>query len=142
MQAVRTRDNHLMLLARIKAGASTCVRRKVGCVLVGFDNRILAITHNEVPVTRYACEGFKVCDGSNLAPGKDFCEGLHAEQIAITQVNAQEIYACYLTVSPCRSCTKLLLATSCQVIVFEENFVDEFAEKMWKANGREWRPLH
>lgn len=44
----------------------------------------------------------------------------------------------YVTASPCVTCTKLLLNTSCKRIVFLEEYPHASAKDLWLKSGREW----
>jgi len=83
----------------------------------------------------YACSGAKAPSGTNL----DGCQAIHAEQNALLQCkNVYELDACYVTASPCMTCTKLLLNTSCQKIIFLEEYPHTEAKKLWESAGRQW----
>ena len=89
-----------------------------------------------VPVHAHACEGH------DLAPGKDSCEAVHAEQNALLQCrDPWTIDTAYTTLSPCKACLKLLLNTSCRRIVFLEEHVDLLPRVLWMKTGRTWERL-
>ncbi len=83
----------------------------------------------------HACEGAKYDSGEGL--GK--CQAIHAEQNALLQCpDIMKIHTCYTTSSPCNEqCIKLLLNTSCQRIVFLEEY-SKSGKEAWLAAGREW----
>jgi dCMP deaminase len=75
--------------------------------------------------------------------GLDACEAIHAEQNALLQCrDVHLIKTCYLTLSPCITCVKLLLNTSCERIVFIEEYVDARPKDLWEAAGRTWEKYH
>jgi dCMP deaminase len=141
------------------ATQSTCVRKGVGCVLLDKYGHVLSTGWNGVAAGRphcndqvilelyhsgqqsseeyypNACEGAKYDSGEGL--GK--CRAVHAEQNALLQcpdINA--VHTCYTTASPCaEQCTKLLLNTSCQRIIFLEEY-SKSGKEMWLEAGREW----
>jgi dCMP deaminase len=85
------------------------------------------------------------CPAANAAPGTqlDGCEAIHAEQNALLQCrDVYEITTCYVTASPCTTCTKLLLNTSCQRIVFIEEYPHALAAELWVRNNRMWQRLN
>ena len=49
-----------------------------------------------------------------------------------------KIVTAYCTDSPCISCVKLLLNTSCQRIVFGRRYPHDEAEHLWYQAGRQW----
>lgn len=154
-----TRDQWAIQLAQLTAQRSTCCRRQVGCVLLNERGHVLATGYNgvaagmphcnDVAVASYdpesgeaegtyhphACQGAKAPSGTNL----DGCQAIHAEQNALLQCkDAYQIHTAYVTASPCMTCTKLLLNTSCQRIVFVEEYPHNQAQALWEAAGREW----
>lgn len=88
-------------------------------------------------ITEYpnACEGAKSPSGTNL----DGCEAIHAEQNALLQCsNVNQIDTIYVTVSPCITCLKMLLNTSCKKIVFQEEYSHGRSKELWLQAGRVW----
>jgi dCMP deaminase len=142
-----SRDEWGLRLAETTALRGTCLRRQVGCVLVDSAGRVLATGYNgrergrkhcaEVgeyleTVYPYACPAAWVSSGSDL----DACDAIHAEQNACLQCRDPDaIHTCYVTVSPCVSCLKLLLNTGCRRVVFREAYAQD-ASALWAP--REW----
>lgn len=84
-----------------------------------------------------ACPGHDSPSGTNL----DACQAIHAEQNALLQCkDIYDIETCYCTASPCMTCTKLLLNTSCKRIVFFSEYPAPGAKDLWISSGREWIP--
>lgn len=83
-----------------------------------------------------ACAGAHSPSGTNL----DGCEALHAEWNALSQCSQKwDLIACYVTHSPCMTCTKLLLNTGVQRIVFINEYAhNEAAKGLWERVGRTW----
>lgn len=80
-----------------------------------------------------ACEGAGARSGTSL----DLCEAIHAEQNALLQCKSPwELEVAYVTTAPCVTCTKLLIATSCQRIVFQEGYQANAGIKLWTDAGR------
>lgn len=91
-----------------------------------------------VPVHDHACPGATAPSGTNL----DGCHAVHAEQNAMLQCrDVYAIHTAYVTASPCITCTKLLLNTSCQRIVFLEPYPHSDAQALWESAGRLWERL-
>jgi len=84
------------------------------------------------------------CAGANLPSGQglDLCEAIHAEQNALLQCyDVHTIATAYVTTAPCVTCTKLLLNTSCEMIVFRDSYAEEHmapAKELWRRAGRVW----
>lgn len=86
----------------------------------------------------HGCAGANSLSGTNLSQ----CDAIHAEQNAIQWCKEPtNIYTCYVTHSPCNSCTKLLLSSSCHRIVFIHEYADQSAKGLWLKNGRTWEQV-
>ena len=152
-----TRDDWAMQMAQLTARRGTCLRRQVGCVLLNARGHVLSTGYNGVAagvphcneaamslplhdrsdhlVYPHACPGARADSGTDL----DGCHALHAEQNALLQCrDVWTIEVAYVTASPCMTCTKLLLNTSCQRIMFMEPYPHSEAQVLWKAACRQW----
>jgi dCMP deaminase len=132
-------DQLYLGIAELMATRGTCARRQVGCVLVDAKGRILSAGYNGVASGRPHCVD-SPCPGAGLASGQglDRCEALHAEQNAILLLaDPWKVHTAYVTVSPCISCIKLLLGTSCQRIVCRKIYPHPEALEWWSQAGRE-----
>ena len=81
------------------------------------------------------------CHGANAPSGQslDTCQAIHAEQNALLQCrDVYAIHTAYVTASPCITCCKLLLNTSCERIVFFETYPHPEARTLWEGAGRSW----
>lgn len=157
-----SKDEWAMRLAEVTATRGTCLRRQVGCVLTDAEGRVLATGYNGVArglphcneVTETSakamplgCRGIltnlvygNACPGAAAPSGEglDACEAVHAEQSALTQCrDPDRVWSCYVTVSPCASCLKLLLNTGCRRVVFRQPYAQD-ASGLWTKAGREW----
>ena len=133
-----SKDEYFSDMARLVSRRSTCKRRSVGCVLVNHLGHILATGYNGVPRGHSHCIDTP-CAGANLPSGTglDTCEAIHAEQNALLQCkDVMLIHTAYVTAMPCMTCTKLLLNTGCQRIVYVEPYPHEAARQLWIKNGR------
>ena len=157
-----SRDQWAMSLAGLTALRSTCLRRQVGAVLVNTMGHVVATGYNGVAagmphcneptgmqddpesntrslVYRNACPGAASPSGTNL----DGCQAIHAEQNALLQCrDVYSIHTCYVTTSPCITCTKLLLNTGCGRICFLEQYPHPEAGALWRSAGRIWHQLN
>lgn len=159
-----SKDETWLNVAAEIAKQSTCLRRAVGCVLVNARGHVLATGYNGRAAGLPHCneEGLAVhtvatgfphphaCAGAAARSGSDLdgCEAIHAEQNALLQCrDVYEIKTCYVTVSPCVTCVKLLMNTSCSRIVFSQPYAhDELAQKLWVssqsgATPRSWQQV-
>ncbi len=132
-------------IANVLSKRATCGRRQVGCVLVNRRNHIIGTGYNGVAPGEAHCTETP-CKGAGLPSGlgHDVCEAVHAEQNALLQCkDVWDIYTCYTTTAPCMACTKLLLNTSCEMIVFNEAYdVHCEARQLWERAGRTWVHLN
>lgn len=137
-----TNDEYYTEMVRLVASRGTCARRKVGCILVDDRNRVLATGFNGVaPGHPHCIDESHRCLAADAASGfaLDMCRASHAEQAALLHCSdVDKVRAAYVTVSPCGDCTKLLLMTGCQRIVFLEEYSHPFAKEWWQEDGREW----
>ena len=146
-------DEYFLRMAVLSATRSTCLRRAVGCILVDQRGHVAATGYNGVASGQVHCNhhdpfdpiGFPfACSGAMAKSGADLdkCGAIHAEQNALLQ--CRDVYAirtCYCTASPCLTCTKLLLNTSCQRIVFVEEYPHPAAGLLWVSSGRSWEQI-
>lgn len=156
-----SRDEWALKLALLTAQRTTCCRRAVGCVLLNARGHVLATGYNGVAAGLphcnhmepadcttvsgarprlvetfpHACAGAWSPSGTNL----DACQAIHAEQNALLQCrDVYSIHTAYVTASPCMTCVKLLLNTSCERIVFVEEYPHRDARQLWEGSGRLW----
>ena len=122
-------------MTKLVATRATCARRSVGCALVDVHGHVLATGYNGVPSGFPHCNEEHPCPGALAKSGQglDQCFAVHAEQNALLQCHdAHAIQTCYVTHSPCVTCTKLLLNTSCARVVFAERYAhDEASLALW-----------
>lgn len=136
-------DDYFLAMARLVSYRATCTRRAVGCILVDKHKHVLATGYNGVAAGEPHCIDVP-CSGAELPSGTglDKCEAIHAEQNAILQCsNVRDIETAYITVSPCITCTKLLMNTGCKRIVFIAAYTDESPKKLWKGEWIEHGPI-
>ena len=135
------RDEYFLDIATLVATRSTCARRAVGAVAINARGHILATGYNGVPSGFPHCNEGHPCLGVGAASGTnlDACEAVHAEINLLAQCrNVWEIDTIYTTVSPCASCIKSLISTSCQRLVFRELYPHPVAGQYWERAGRIW----
>ncbi len=142
-------DDYFMELAELVATRTTCLRHKVGAVLVR-DKHILTTGFNGAPAGMSHClEIGCIRDKRNIASGTrhEICRAVHAEQNAVIQcalhgVSSQDS-TIYVTHQPCTICTKILINAGVKRIVYKEAYPDEFAQKLIEEAGvvlEQWQP--
>lgn len=136
------RDEIFLKMAQLVAQRSTCWRRNVGCILVNKRGHVLATGYNGVASGMPHCNEENKCPGANSPSGTnlDGCEAIHAEENALLQCHdVHEIDTCYCTTSPCFSCIKKLMNTSCKRIVFLDLYPHTKSQELWeRVPDHEW----
>lgn len=130
-------DEYFMEIVYLIARRSTCLRRRVGAVIVK-ENQILATGYNGVPSGIRHCsqQGGCLREQMGIPSGQrhELCRGLHAEQNAIIQaaVHGASIKGgtLYCTTFPCIVCTKMLINAGIKKVVFSEGYQDDLAQEM------------
>lgn len=134
-------DEYFMSIARLVAGRSTCLRRRVGAILVK-DRRILASGYNGAPAGLQHCdETGCVRERLQIPSGErhELCRGIHAEQNAIIQsanygtgIDRSTIYT---THHPCSVCAKMIINAGIVRVVTDDSYPDDLASEMLAAAG-------
>lgn len=131
-------DEYFLNIAQDVSLRGSCVRRKVGCVLVNSSKDIIATGYNGRAAGVVNCLD-KPCVGANEPSGSGLeqCEAIHAEQNALMRCrDIREIETVYTTCSPCVFCVNLLTATAASRIVFLVEYPhSEESKRRW---NREW----
>ena len=126
-------DEYFMTIAKEVATRSTCLRRKVGAIVVK-DKRILSTGYNGAPRNLQHC----IVTGclrekENIPSGQrhEMCRALHAEQNALLQAAtygvAIEGASLYCTTQPCVLCAKMIINVGIKKIYIAESYPDELA---------------
>ncbi|MDY6932965.1 MAG: cytidine/deoxycytidylate deaminase family protein [Spirochaetota bacterium] len=136
-------DEYFIKIAEDVSSRATCIRRKVGAVIVK-ERRILTTGYNGAPIGISHCtEETCLRKRYNVPSGErhELCRGLHAEQNAIIQaalygvsIEGATIYA---THHPCSICTKMLINSGIKKIVINNHYNDSVAMEMIKEAGIE-----
>lgn len=125
-----------MEIAHLVKTRSTCLRRQVGAVIVK-DKNVLATGYNGAPSKISHCidvgclrEKLGIPSGER----HEMCRGLHAEQNAIIQAalhgTSIKGSALYCTNLPCIICTKMIINSGIERIIYEDGYPDPLAEEM------------
>lgn len=148
-------DAYFMKIAEVVATRSTCLRRKIGAIIVK-DKRILATGYNGPPSKMKHCDEVGCLRDKLKVPSgerHELCRGLHAEQNAVLQ---GALYGfsivdsvMYATHQPCSLCAKMIINAGIKGIIIKDKYPDPLAldilkeggitVKIWKAEGKvEW----
>lgn len=109
---------------------SCCGRKKVGALVVK-DQMIISDGYNGTP------SGFlNECEDSN---GNTYWYVVHAEANAITKLSkstqSAEGATLYLTLSPCRECSKLIIQSGIKRVIYKEEYRDISGLSILKEAG-------
>jgi dCMP deaminase len=138
-----TWEEYFMEIARLVARRSTCLRRQVGAVMVKGKN-IVATGYNGTPsgithCSEVGCLRQKL--GVPSGERHELCRGLHAEQNAIIQAAKHGTNIAgstlYCTNSPCIICTKMIINSGVERIVYFEGYPDTLSMEMLAESGIE-----
>ncbi len=140
-------NEYFMKMAHLTATRSTCLRSKVGAVLVR-NKRVVATGYNGAPKnTRHCAETGCLRQKLDVPSGErhELCRGLHAEQNAIIQAAvfgvSTEGATLYCTTQPCVICTKMLINAGIEKIFVTERYPDPLAEEFIREAGIEMELL-
>jgi dCMP deaminase len=131
-------NEYFMKMAYLASERSTCLRRKVGAVLVK-DKRVLATGYNGAPCNTSHCEKTGCLrEKLNVPSGErhELCRGLHAEQNAFLQAalhgTSVKDSVLYITTQPCVICTKMIINAGVKEIVMDGKYPDELSREFLK----------
>lgn len=136
-------DSYFLEIASVIAERSTCLRRKVGAVLVK-DKRLLTTGYNGAPAGLAHClEAGCIRQQKNIPSGErhELCRGLHAEQNAIIQgalhgvsIKGADLYC---THHPCSLCAKMLVNAGTKRVILIKSYPDALARDIFQEAGIE-----
>jgi len=124
-------ESYFLGIAKQVATRSTCMRRKVGAVIVK-DDRILATGYNGAPAGFDHCDEIGRCkkDCAKAPSGAyhDKCVGVHAEQNAIVMAAYHGVSiaggSLYCTIQPCAICARMLINAGIRAIYHTDEYLD------------------
>lgn len=134
-------DEYFLGIADLVSKRSTCLRRRVGAVLVK-DRRILATGYNGAPSRIAHCretgcirEKLKVPSGER----HELCRGLHAEQNSLLQAalhgTSLKGATLYCTTQPCIICAKMIINAGIREIIIKGGYPDKMARDILREAG-------
>jgi len=136
-------DEYFMDITVRVAQRATCLRRKVGAILVK-NKKILTTGYNGAPAGLVHCEEVGCLrDRLGVPPGErhELCRGTHGEQNAIIQAASFGVSikgaTLYSTHFPCVLCTKMLINAGVKRVVYLEGYPDDLAEAIIREAGIE-----
>jgi len=138
-----TLDDYFMEIAKVVASRSTCLRQKVGAVIVK-DKRILTTGYNGAPTGMPHCLDVGCLrEELNVPSGErhELCRGVHAEQNAIIQAAYHGVSikdsTLYTTHQPCITCAKMIINAGIRKVVYGREYADKRGLELLKEAGIE-----
>ena len=123
-------DKAYLKMAQSWSKLSHCNRKQVGALIVT-DSMIISDGYNGTPA------GFDNCCENEI--GETHWYVLHAEANAILKVskstNNSKGATLYLTLSPCKDCSKLILQAGITRVVFKDSYKDSEGITFLKSAG-------
>jgi dCMP deaminase len=129
-------DEYFISIANDVKQRSTCLRRRVGAIVVK-DKRILATGYNGAP------SGFRHCSEVGCVRAEEdvpagerheLCRGIHAEQNAIVQAAAFGVSikdsTLYCTHFPCSLCAKMIINAGIRRLVAARDYPDDLSKSL------------
>lgn len=129
-----TWNEYFASITKQVAMRSTCLRRKVGAIVVK-DKRILTTGYNGAPMGVRNCLEIGSCLRQQLeipsGQRHEICRGLHAEQNAVLQAAYHGVSirdsVIYTTTQPCVMCAKMIINSGIRKIYYFEEYPDPLA---------------
>ena len=136
-------DEYFLKMAKLIAERSTCLRRKIGSVLVR-DKQILSTGYNGAPKDHPHCldigcirEELEIKSGTEL----ENCRAVHAEMNAIIQCAlhgvSTENATLYVNAYPCKICARMIINGGIKRVVTIGEYSDKDGLELLKKSGIE-----
>ncbi|MGH7162651.1 MAG: deoxycytidylate deaminase [Planctomycetota bacterium] len=140
----RRRDAHLLKISKMFAQFSTCLSRKVGCVIASDAGHVISTGYNGAPKkTKHADEAGCYCQEPGRVSGT-FQERLrcsHAELNAIAQAAYEGVSTngarIYCVTFPCSFCCKAIIQAGIRRVIYEEDYNDPLSRQLFAEAGTE-----
>lgn len=118
-----------MKMTKTISNRSTCIRRKVGCIIVPNDlSNISSIGYNgSLPGEENGCK----------AEGSGMCGCIHAEVNALKKINTLDDCTLLTTLSPCLNCSKHILKFPITKVIYLEQYRDTSGIEFLRKNNIE-----
>ncbi|QPH05566.1 hypothetical protein C2857_003435 [Epichloe festucae Fl1] len=121
-------DTYFMALASLAAQRSNCMKRRVGCVLVGRERRVISTGYNGTPrgIRNCAEGGCPRCnDGNGSGVGLATCLCIHAEENALLEAGRERIRdgsVLYCDTCPCLTCSIKICQVGITEVVYAHGY--------------------
>ncbi|PHH63001.1 hypothetical protein CDD81_6426 [Ophiocordyceps australis] len=121
-------DTYFMALASLAAQRSNCMKRRVGCVLVGRERRVISTGYNGTPrgIRNCADGGCPRCnEGHGSGVGLATCLCIHAEENALLEAGRERIRdgaVLYCDTCPCLTCSIKICQVGISEVVYAQGY--------------------
>lgn len=129
-------DEYFLSICDLVATRSTCLRRRVGAVVVK-NKQVLATGYNGAPSKIEHCDKVGCLREEMEVPSgqrHELCRALHAEQNAFLQAARHGVSLAgstlYITTQPCSICAKMIINVGIKKIVIRGSYPDDFARQL------------
>lgn len=145
-------DEYFMLIAKLVSIRSTCLKRRVGAVIVR-DKRILTTGYNgQLPRQRHCGDvlfyrktptSFKANCSKEIYNDRCYCRAVHAEANAILQAAKMGISlegaVLYCTLKPCPDCIKLIGSVGIKRVYYEMDYYHDDPDlwRFWRSEAKD-----
>lgn len=142
--------DYFMKMADLAAHRSNCMKRRVGCVIVTHDNRVIATGYNGTPRNFTNCNegGCARCNSPLTSNELSTCLCLHAEENALLEAGRARITLgsiLYCNTCPCLTCTIKIVQSGIKKVVYSQSYsMDDESKRVMKESGvylEQWVPL-
>lgn len=140
-------DEYFLRVAWVVASRSTCLRRRVGAVIVR-ERYMVSTGYNGAPTgVPHCAEVGCLRERLGIPSGErhEMCRGSHGEVNALCQAAAMGAATAggvlYCTHEPCAFCTKALINAGIREMVFLHPYPDELARTLRREAGVLWRQV-
>lgn len=134
-------NEYFFQITHLVAERSTCIRRKVGAVIVK-ENRILSSGYNGAVKGLVHCrEVGCIREKQKIPSGErhELCRGVHAEQNAIIQAASFGVSVkdsvIYCTNMPCSICIKMIINAGIYEIRYDQFYNDRLSQELIEQAG-------
>ena len=144
-------DTYFMALASLAAHRSNCMKRRVGCVLVGKERRVISTGYNGTPrgIRNCAEGGCPRCnEGNSSGVGLATCLCIHAEENALLEAGRERIRdgaVLYCDTCPCLTCSIKICQVGISEVVYSQGYsMDNETANVFREAGvklRQFTPV-
>ena len=135
-------DNYFMALASLAAQRSNCMKRRVGCVLVGRERRVISTGYNGTPRGLRNCAegGCPRCnEGNSSGVALSTCLCIHAEENALLEAGRERIRegsVLYCDTCPCLTCSIKICQVGISEVVYAHGYsMDNETARVFREAG-------